>query len=63
MRSNGKNLYPHETDHITYKTIGKFKYDFIAVKKDGSSVKLKRSVGKWALNLIKDLEDISNEKT
>ena len=52
MRSNGKGIYEKDIDCVSYVEIGKYKYDFRAIMKDGSEIKLKRKIGRYLLNTL-----------
>ena len=51
MRSNGKGIYEKDIDVLSYVRIGKLKYNFKVIKKNGKEIKLKRKIGLSLLNI------------
>ena len=54
MRSSGKGIYERDIDCISYTELGKLKYDYRVILKNGKEIKLKRKVGKKLMELMSD---------
>ena len=57
MKSNGKNLYEKDIDSISYEQILKYKFNFMAIKKDGAEIKITRKLGKTILKLMGESDE------
>jgi len=57
MKSNGKGIYMHEIDYIAYLEIGKIKFDFRLILKNGNEIKVRRRFGLKVLDLLNESEE------